>query len=88
MPSDTAFSAIPMVDAPPMARPATVTAVIIALFFPLYNKNASPSFFCFFEIITLIAISTPMYTSTIISGIIVALLFIFTPSMQNNPTLQ
>ena len=38
-PTVKAFSAIPIVEAPPIARPAILAATTNALFFPLYKKE-------------------------------------------------
>ena len=48
-PTLKAFSAIPMVDAPPIARPAILEATTNIPFLPLYIRKASPSFFCLWD---------------------------------------
>ena len=70
-PATNAFWAIPMVDAPPIANPAIVTAVIQVPFLPLYNKKFSPSFFSFFDINIPKPNKNATYNITIINGVFI-----------------
>ena len=60
-----------MVDAPPIANPAIVTAVIQVPFLPLYNKKFSPSFFSFFDINIPKPNKNATYNITIINGVFI-----------------